>query len=177
MRFKIEWASLLFGSIFTVFALFYFVFEGNFPSKSLRGAYIWRGNLTEGFFALPVWGAYIWRGLFSEFTVCFFPLLPLEVAIFLIRLHVVLQISQDLKIILQMQSKGTTDFEVLQFLHVKPLPPGSLALCFPQLHSRCCHNHTAILRKVVGKNVHATMTKGNLGYDQYTVPDLSLIHI
>ena len=26
-------------------------------------------------------------------------------------------------------------------------------------------------RKVVGKNVHATIPKGNMGYDQYTVPD------
>ena len=49
MRFKIDWASLIVGSKFTVFALFYFVFEGNFPSTSPRGAYIWRGNLTEGF--------------------------------------------------------------------------------------------------------------------------------
>ena len=32
MRFKIEWATLLFGSKFTVLPLFYFVFEGNFPS-------------------------------------------------------------------------------------------------------------------------------------------------
>ena len=30
--------------------------------------------------------------------------------------------------------------------------------------------HTAISRKVVGKNVHATTPKGNLGYNQYTVP-------
>ena len=67
LRFKIDWASLIVGSKFTVFALFYFVFEGNFPSTSPRGAYIWRGDLTEGFFALPVWGAYTWRGLFSEF--------------------------------------------------------------------------------------------------------------
>ena len=66
LRFKIDWASLIVGSKFTVFALFYFVFEGNFPSTSPRGAYIWRGDLTEGFFALPVWGAYIWRGLYIE---------------------------------------------------------------------------------------------------------------
>ena len=26
-------------------------------------------------------------------------------------------------------------------------------------------------RKVVGKNVRATIPKGNMGYDQYTVPD------
>ena len=31
--------------------------------------------------------------------------------------------------------------------------------------------HTAISRKVVGKNVRATIPKGNMGYDQYTVPD------
>ena len=35
------------------------------------------------------------------------------------------------------------------------------------------HNnlYTAISRKVVGKNVHATTPKGNMGYDQYTVPN------
>ena len=67
MRFKIDWASLIIGRKFSVFALFCFVFEGNFPSTSPRGAYIWRVDLTEGFFALPDWGAYTWRGLFSEF--------------------------------------------------------------------------------------------------------------
>ena len=30
LRFKIDWASLIVGRKFTVFALFYFVFEGNF---------------------------------------------------------------------------------------------------------------------------------------------------
>ena len=40
LRFKIDWASLIFGSKFTVFALFYFVFKGNFLSTSPRGAYI-----------------------------------------------------------------------------------------------------------------------------------------
>ena len=101
MRFKIEWASLIFGSKSTVFALFYFVFEGNFPSTSPRGAYIWRGDLTEGFLryrfgGLIFGGAYTWRGLFSEFY--------------------------------------------------------------------------GISRKVVGKTMHATILKGNMGYDQYTVP-------
>ena len=67
MGFKIDWASLIHGSKFTVFRLFHSVFEGNFPSTSPRGAYIWRGDLTEVFFALPVWGAYIWRGLYMEF--------------------------------------------------------------------------------------------------------------
>ena len=49
MRLKIDWASLIVGSKFTVFALFYFVFEGNFPSTSSRGAYIWRGDVMDGF--------------------------------------------------------------------------------------------------------------------------------
>ena len=31
--------------------------------------------------------------------------------------------------------------------------------------------YTAISRKVVGKNVHATIPKGNMGYEQYTAPD------
>ena len=68
MRFKIEWASLIVGRKFTVLALFYFVFEGNFPSTSTRGAYIWGGDLTEGFLGGLMFGfAYTWRGLFSEF--------------------------------------------------------------------------------------------------------------
>ena len=29
----------------------------------------------------------------------------------------------------------------------------------------------AVSRKVVRRNVHATIAKGNMGYDQYTVPD------
>ena len=66
MRFNIDRASFIVGSKFTVFALFYFVFEGKFPSTSPRRAYIWRGDLTEVFFVLPVWGAYIWRGLYIE---------------------------------------------------------------------------------------------------------------
>ena len=35
--------------------------------------------------------------------------------------------------------------------------------------------YTAILRKVVGRNVHATIPKGNMGYDQYTVPDTAAV--
>ena len=57
---------------FTIFALFYFVFEGKFQVQVPRGAYIPRGNLTKGFLrydfgGLIVGGAYAWRGLFSEF--------------------------------------------------------------------------------------------------------------
>ena len=38
LRLKIDWASLTVEGKFTVFALFYFVFEGNIPSTSPRGA-------------------------------------------------------------------------------------------------------------------------------------------
>ena len=72
MRFKIDWASLIAGNKSTIFALFYFIFEGNFLNTSPQGAYIWRGDLMEGF--LHYWfgglicgGAYTWRGLFSDF--------------------------------------------------------------------------------------------------------------
>ena len=54
MRFKIDWASLIVGSKFTVFALFYFVFEGNFEVQAPGGGLIFGG-------------AYTWRDLFSEF--------------------------------------------------------------------------------------------------------------
>ena len=40
MRFKIDWASLIVGSKFTVFALFYFVFDGNFQYKPPGGLYL-----------------------------------------------------------------------------------------------------------------------------------------
>ena len=52
MCLKIDWASFIVGSKFTVLALFYLVFEGSFPSTSPRGAYIWMGDLTEGFFCV-----------------------------------------------------------------------------------------------------------------------------
>ena len=35
MRLQIDWASLIVRSKFAVFALFYFVFESNFPSTNL----------------------------------------------------------------------------------------------------------------------------------------------
>ena len=59
MRFKIDWASLIDGSKSTFFAFFYFAFEGNFPSTSSRGAYIWRGDLTEGFCVTGLGGLYL----------------------------------------------------------------------------------------------------------------------
>ena len=50
------------------------VFEGNFPSTSPRGAYIWRGDLTEGFLRYE-FGGLIFEGVihggayFRNFTV------------------------------------------------------------------------------------------------------------
>ena len=63
MRFKIDWASLIVGRKFTVFALFYFVFEGTFQAQTSRGAYRKIPKISPG--------AYIFqrpflRGLFLE---------------------------------------------------------------------------------------------------------------
>ena len=60
MGFKFDWANLIVGSKFTVFTLFYFVFEGNFLSTRPWGACIWRGDLTEGILR------YRFGGLFLE---------------------------------------------------------------------------------------------------------------
>ena len=57
MHFKIDWASLIAGSKFTVFALFYFVFEGNFCVTGLGGLYL--EELIHG-------GAY-----YRNFTICY----------------------------------------------------------------------------------------------------------
>ena len=37
LRFKIDWAGPIVGSKFTVFALFYFVFQGNSQAQAPRG--------------------------------------------------------------------------------------------------------------------------------------------
>ena len=58
MRFKIYWASLIVGSKFAVFALFYFVFEGNFLSTSSWRAF-WRGDLMEFFSVSSLEGLYL----------------------------------------------------------------------------------------------------------------------
>ena len=75
MRFKIDWSSLIVGSNLTVFALFYFVFEGKISKYRPPGGLYLEGQLNRGFFALTVWGAYSWRPLihggayFWNFTV------------------------------------------------------------------------------------------------------------
>ena len=67
LHFKIDWASPIVGSDFTVMALFYFVFESNFPSTSPWGGggglYL-EGDLTEGF--LDYWfGGLIFGGAYT----------------------------------------------------------------------------------------------------------------
>ena len=63
------------GSKFNIFPLFYFVFEGNFPSTSFRAAYIWRDDLTDGFRRYWFGGIFYLEGLihggvyFRNFTV------------------------------------------------------------------------------------------------------------
>ena len=70
MRFKIDWASLVVGRKFTVFAL---------RAISTYKPYIWRGDLTEGFLryegkggggGLHLEGLIRGRAYFWNFTVC-----------------------------------------------------------------------------------------------------------
>ena len=70
LRFKIDWASLTVATKLTVFALFYFVLEGNFQVQSLGGAgYIWTGDLTEGFLRYEFGGLIFGGAYFRNFTV------------------------------------------------------------------------------------------------------------
>ena len=67
--FRNRLGQLVVARKFTIFGLFYFVFEGKFQVQAPRGVYIRRGDLTEGFLRYDFGGggAYTWRGLFSEF--------------------------------------------------------------------------------------------------------------
>ena len=56
LRFEIDWASLIVGRKFTVFALFYL--EQFSKYKPPRGLYL-EGRFNGGIFVLQVWGAYI----------------------------------------------------------------------------------------------------------------------
>ena len=65
MRFKIDWASLIVGSKFTVFALFYFVFGAISKYKPPRGLYL-EGRFNGGFFfRYRVLGGLYLEGLIS----------------------------------------------------------------------------------------------------------------
>ena len=70
LGFKIDWASLIVGSKLTVFALFQFVFEGNFQVQALGGTYIRRGDLMEGFLCYEFEGLIHGGAYFWNFMVC-----------------------------------------------------------------------------------------------------------
>ena len=72
MRLKIDWATLICGRKFTVFALFYFVFEGNFQVQAPREGLYLEGRFNGGFFALRVWGLINEGAYFRNFTVLLF---------------------------------------------------------------------------------------------------------
>ena len=63
---KIAFTNRLASRKFTVFVLFYFVFEGNFSKCKPPGGLYLEGRFNGGFFASPVLGTYIWRGLYME---------------------------------------------------------------------------------------------------------------
>ena len=60
---------LVVGREFTIFALFYFVFEGKFQVQAPLGAYIRRGDLTEGFLRYDFGGLLFGGPYFRNFTV------------------------------------------------------------------------------------------------------------
>ena len=75
--FKIDRASHIVGRKFTIFALFCFIFGGNFQvsTSPLGGAHIRRDNLTEGCLHYEFGGLYLERlihggAYFRNFTVC-----------------------------------------------------------------------------------------------------------
>ena len=88
MRFKIDWASHIVGSKLTVFVLFYFVFEGNFPSTRPRGDYIWRGDLTEGFLRYRFGGLIHGGAYFRNFTVVYLNMIFFETQSQLSLIHI-----------------------------------------------------------------------------------------
>ena len=67
MRFKIDWASLIVGMKFTVFALFCFVFEGNFqvqaPPRGGGVGVIFRGAIQRRVFCVASLGGLYLEGL------------------------------------------------------------------------------------------------------------------
>ena len=72
MHFKIDWVSLIVGLGNLPFLLCFTLYLRANSKYKPQVAYIWRGNLTEGFLhyefgGLIFGGTYTWRGLFSEF--------------------------------------------------------------------------------------------------------------
>ena len=61
--------QLVKGRKFTIYALFFFVFEGKFQVQAPSGAYIRRGDLTEGFLRYDSGGLIFGGAYFPNFTV------------------------------------------------------------------------------------------------------------
>ena len=71
LRFKIDWASLTVATKLTVFALFYFVLEGNFRVQSPGGGggvYL-DGRFNGGFLRYEFGGLIFGGAYFRNFTV------------------------------------------------------------------------------------------------------------
>ena len=74
MRFKIDWASLIFGSKLPFLLCFTLNLRAIFQVQDPGGLYL-KGRFNGGFLALPVYWAYILEGLthggayFQNFTV------------------------------------------------------------------------------------------------------------
>ena len=69
LRFKIDWATLIVGRKFWPFWLCFTLYVRAISKYKHQGAYIWRGYLTEGFFALRDWGIIFGGAYFRNFTV------------------------------------------------------------------------------------------------------------
>ena len=65
MRLKIDWTSLLLGTKFTVFICFTLYLTEISKYKLPGGAYIWRGDLTEGVLRHKLGGLYLERLIFG----------------------------------------------------------------------------------------------------------------
>ena len=65
LHFKIDWASLIVKSKFTVFALFHFAFEGNFQVQASRGG---GGGFNGGSLRYEFGGLMFGWAYFRNFT-------------------------------------------------------------------------------------------------------------
>ena len=68
LRFKIDWARLIFGKTFTVFLCFTSYYRTISEYKP-QGAFIWRGDLTEAFLPYEFGGLMFGGAYFRNFTV------------------------------------------------------------------------------------------------------------
>ena len=69
MRFTIDWASIIAGRNLPFLLCFTLYLRAISKYKPLGGAYIWRGDLTEGFLRYEFWGLIHGGAYFRNFTV------------------------------------------------------------------------------------------------------------